>query len=80
MLMLGAVAKNLNNYFIVAFIIAIIILFFKHYYEDVNIDDDPMLTLGLAPTTKAHIESFPEIEMTNKRGGTRGTNNYKKKK
>jgi len=82
MLMLGAVAKNLNNYFIVAFIIAIIILFFKHYYEDVNIADDTMLTLGLAPTTKANFVNSPEIEMTNKRGGggSKNTNTYKKKK
>ena len=88
MLMLPAVANNLNSYYIVGLILAIIILFFKHYYEDVNIEDDPMLTLGLVPTKKAHIGNgnFPEIEMINKRGGgssavtNKNTNTLKKKK
>ena len=80
MLMLPAVANNLSSYYLAAFIIAIIILFFKHYYEDVNIADDPMLTLGLAPTTKANFANAPEIEMINKRGGSKNTNNLKKKK
>ena len=82
--MLRAVANNLTSHYLAAFILAIVILFFKHFYQDENVADDPMLTLGLAPTTKAHIGSLPEIEMT-KRGGGGGskntnTNSFKKKK
>jgi hypothetical protein len=83
-LMLPAVANNLSTYYLAAFILAIIILCFKHYYEDPKIADDPSLTLGLAPSTKARLGKFTEVEMANRKVGggsnNKNTNTFKKRK
>ena len=58
--MIKPVYTSLNSYYLIALFIAIIILFYKHFYQDKQWDKDPMLSV------------IKEVEMTDiKKGGTK---------
>ena len=76
-LMISPVYKYLDSYYLIAFILAICILVYKHFYDEPPLDDDPLLTKGLAsPSTK----QSKEVEMKNMTKQTGGKLNKKSKK